>query len=207
CKELFRLLEKIYGTVIVKIEVASHSDAYTLFESLNNRGEKLTGVDLIKNKMLASLEQSDPGRIDHHFDEWNKLLSHLGDDANVQERFFRHFYNGFRNDLKTIVNVPVATRSNLIQIYEKLINYDAQDCLAQLGVSARQYSLLLADGKVEPSRGLECAFQNLVRVQGAPGYLLVLHLLVRKTELELVASLLTQIVLLLVRCFARRTVT
>ncbi|MFN9247611.1 MAG: DUF262 domain-containing protein [Planctomycetota bacterium] len=207
CKELFRLLEKIYGTVIVKIEVASHSDAYTLFESLNNRGEKLTGVDLIKNKMLASLEQSDPGRIDHHFDEWNKLLSHLGDDANVQERFFRHFYNGFRNDLKTVVNVPVATRSNLIQIYEKLINYDAQDCLAQLGVSARQYSLLLADGKVEPSRGLECAFQNLVRVQGAPGYLLVLHLLVRKTELELDASLLTQIVLLLVRFFARRNVT
>ena len=207
CKVLFELLEKIYRTVIVKIEVASHSDAYTLFESLNNRGEKLTGVDLIKNKMLASLEQVDPGRIDFHFEQWNKLLSHLGDDESVQERFFRHFYNGFRDTLKGIANVPVATRSNLIQIYEKLINHDAQDCLSQLGVAARQYALLLVDGKPDPSKRLEHALQNLVRVQGAPGYLLVMNLLVRRSELELDASCLTKIVWILVRFFARRNVT
>lgn len=207
CKELFGLLDKIYRTVIVKIEVASHSDAYKLFESLNNRGEKLTGVDLIKNKMLASLEHVDPGRIDFHFEQWNKLLSHLGDDGTVQERFFRHFYNGFRDKFKGIANVPVATRSNLIQIYEKLINHDAQDCLSQLGTAARQYALLLADGKPDPSKQLEHSLQNLVRVQGAPGYLLVMNLFVRRSELELDANCLTKIVWILVRFFARRNVT
>ena len=46
---------------LVKIEVASHADAYTLFESLNNRGMPLTAIDLIKNKLLARLEFIEPG--------------------------------------------------------------------------------------------------------------------------------------------------
>ena len=207
CREIFELLDKIYRTVIVKIEVASHSDAYTLFESLNNRGEKLSGVDLIKNKMLASLEKVDAGRIDFHFQQWNKLLTFLGEDDAVQERFFRHFYNAFRENLKGIASVPLATKSNLIRIYEKLINHDAKDCLSQLSTAAKQYGSLLSDGKTDPSKRLEHAIHNLARVQGAPGHLLVLNLLVRKTELELDANCLTKIVWLLVKFFARRNVT
>lgn len=207
CREIFELLDKIYRTVIVKIEVASHSDAYTLFESLNNRGEKLSGVDLIKNKMLASLEKVDAGRIDFHFQQWNKLLMCLGEDEAVHERFFRHFYNSFREDLKGIASVPLATKSNLIRIYEKLINHDAKDCLSQLSTAAKQYGSLLSDGKADPSKRLEHAIHNLARVQGTPGHLLVLNLLVRKTELELDANCLTKIVWLLVRFFARRNVT
>lgn len=207
CSEIFELLDKIYRTVIVKIEVASHSDAYTLFESLNNRGEKLSGVDLIKNKMLASLEKIDPGQIDAHFKQWNKLLAYLGEDEAVQERFFRHFYNGFRERLKAISNVPLATRSNLIRVYEKLINHDARECLSQLSTAAMHYGSLLPDGKADPSKRLEHAIQNLARVQGAPGHLLLLNLLVLEPELSLDAASLTRIVWLLVRFFARRNVT
>ena len=108
CTQLLKLLEKICQTVLVKIEVASHSDAYKLFESLNNRGEKLTGVDLIKNKMLACLEQNDKGRIEEHFDDWNKILGFLGEDESVQERFFRHYYHAFRDELRPIVQIPMA---------------------------------------------------------------------------------------------------
>lgn len=207
CKELLVFLDRILATVIVKIEVGSHADAYTLFESLNNRGEKLTGVDLIKNKMLASLEQSDPGQIEAHFDQWNALIAHLGSDETDQERFFRHFYNGFRSRLKEVVNVPVATGSNLIKIYEKLINHDARGCLSQLATAAQQYALLLADGQPDPSKKLEYAFLNLLRVQGAPGYLLALNLLVRQKELGLDAKRLTSIVGVIVRFFARRNIT
>ncbi len=207
CTEIFELLDKIYRTVIVKIEVASHSDAYTLFESLNNRGEKLSGVDLIKNKMLASLEKVDPGQIDAHFKQWNKILACLGDDETVQERFFRHFYNGFRERLKAISNVPLATKSNLIRVYEKLINHDPRECLSQLSTAAKHYGSLLPDGKADPSKRLEHAIQNLARVQGAPGHLLLLNLLVKESELSLNANSLTRIVWLLVRFFARRNMT
>ncbi|MCP6553657.1 DUF262 domain-containing protein, partial [Klebsiella pneumoniae] len=51
------LLDKVNASTLVKIEVASHSDAYTLFESLNNRGVPLTAIDLMKNKLLAKIEQ------------------------------------------------------------------------------------------------------------------------------------------------------
>ena len=93
---------------MVTIQVLSHSDAYILFASLNNRGMPLTAVDLIKNKLLARLESLEPGNIDHYYEDWNKLLSYFGDDYDIQERFFRHYYNAFREELKAIYQVPVA---------------------------------------------------------------------------------------------------
>ena len=126
---------------MVKIEVASHSDAYTLFASLNNRGLPLTAIDLIKNKLLAQLESNEPGKIDYYYRQWNKLLSYLGDDYGIQERFFRQYYNAFREELKTIYQVPVAIRSNLIQIYEKLINHDAKKSLQKILAAGHLYSL------------------------------------------------------------------
>src|SRR5690606_26724855 len=133
---IMAFLDKVSQACLVKIEVASHADAYTLFESLNNRGMPLTAIDLIKNKLLSRLETTEPGKVDHYFDVWNKLLGYLGDDYSVQERFFRHYYNAFKDPLNAPFRKdedkkkdplgPVATRSNLIQIYEKLINQDAK---------------------------------------------------------------------------------
>ena len=45
---IMAFLDKVSQACLVKIEVASHADAYTLFESLNNRGMPLTAIDLIK---------------------------------------------------------------------------------------------------------------------------------------------------------------
>ena len=89
--------------------------------------------------LLARLETIEPGKIDHYFTHWNKLLGFLGDDNAIQERFFRHYYNGFRDELKEIIQVPVATRSNLIQIYEKLINHDVKECMKNLVAADKQY--------------------------------------------------------------------
>ena len=35
---MFRILDKVNSAILVMIEVSNHADAYTLFESLNNRG-------------------------------------------------------------------------------------------------------------------------------------------------------------------------
>ena len=126
---IMEFLDKVSRACMVKIEVTSHADAYTLFESLNNRGMPLTAIDLIKNKLLAQLESVEPRKLDHYFGKWNRLLGYLEDDYAVQERFFRQYYNAFKDELKTVYQVPMATRSNLIQIYEKLINHDAKDFL------------------------------------------------------------------------------
>jgi len=204
---IMEYLEKVSHVCMVKIEVENHADAYTLFESLNNRGMPLTAIDLIKNKLLARLESIEPGKVDHYFEHWNRLLGHLGDDYAIQERFFRQYYNAFKDQLKEVHNVPLATRSNLIEIYEKLINHDAKDCLQKISAASRLYSLILSNNQDDALNGLEKPFKDLERIQGAPSYLLILHLLVRKDEIELTNARLKSTVELLVRFFVRRNLT
>jgi hypothetical protein len=204
---IMEFLDKVNHACLVKIEVASHADAYTLFESLNNRGMPLTAIDLIKNKLLARLESIEPGKVDHYFGHWNRLLGYLGDDYAIQERFFRQYYNAFKDQIKAVHQVPVATRSNLIQIYEKLINHDAKDCLQKISAAGRLYSLILSRNQDDALNGLEKPIKDLERIQGAPSYLLMLYLLVRKDELDLTNAHLTSIIELLVRFFVRRNLT
>lgn len=191
---IMEFLDKVSHACLVKIEVASHADAYTLFESLNNRGMPLTAIDLIKNKLLARLESIEPGKVDHYFEHWNRLLGYISDDYAIQERFFRQYYNAFKDQLKAVHQVPVATRSNLIQIYEKLINHDAKDYLQKISIAGRVYSLILSRNQDDALNGLEKPIKDLERIQGAPSYLLMLYLLVRKDELELTNAHLTSIV-------------
>lgn len=206
-KVVMELLDKITHACLVKIEVASHADAYTLFESLNNRGMPLTAIDLIKNKLLARLESMESGKVEHYFGDWNRLLGYLGDDYSTQERFFRQYYNAFKDELREVHQVPVATRSNLIQIYEKLIDDDAKGCLRKISDAGKLYSLILSRNQDDVLNRLEKPFKDLERIQGAPSYLLMLYLLVRKKELGLDNDHLRLIVDLLVRFFVRRNLT
>jgi uncharacterized protein with ParB-like and HNH nuclease domain len=214
---IMAFLDKVNQACLVKIEVASHADAYTLFESLNNRGMPLTAIDLIKNKLLARLETTDPGKVDHYFDVWNKLLDYLGDDYGVQERFFRHYYNAFKDQLNVPFRKdddkkkdplgPMATRSNLIQIYEKLINQDAKHLLQDIRSAGQLYALILARNTDETWEPLHKPLKDLDRIQGAPSYLLMLYLLVRREALGIDMAQLQEITRLLVCFFVRRNLT
>lgn len=214
---IMAFLDKVSQACLVKIEVASHADAYTLFESLNNRGMPLSAIDLIKNKLLARLETTEPGKVDHYFGLWNKLLDYLGDDYSVQERFFRQYYNAlkhqlnvpFRNDSdkKKDPLGPVATRSNLILIYEKLINQDAKHHLQALRSASQLYALMLARNTDETWALLDKPLKDLDRIQGAPSYLLMLYLLLKREMLGIGVAQLEEIAQLLVCFFVRRNLT
>lgn len=204
---LSELLDKVNAATLVKIEVASHSDAYTLFESLNNRGVPLTAIDLMKNKLLAKLEQVEPGSIDKSFVSWTKVMEALGDDYGVQERFFRQYYNAFKPELKEIVSVPVATKSNLIQIFEKLIAHDPKQFLQEMRSHSSWYEQIVGHCEVEGETKLTRLLQNLDRIQGAPSYLLLLMLFSKRETLGLSFSLIEQVVTLLINFFVRRNTT
>lgn len=201
------LLEKVNTATLVKIEVAGHSDAYTLFESLNNRGVPLTAIDLIKNKLLAVLESKDPGSIDKQYNRWKKVIDSLGDDYAVQERFFRQYYNAFKPDLKDVVSVPVATKSNLMQVYEKLIAHNAEDFLHAMIRLSNSYAQIVGYRAVPDQPKLSNLLLSLDRIQGAAAYLLLMVLMERKTELELQHEHLEQIVGFLIAFFVRRNTT
>lgn len=206
---VLEFLDKVNRALLVKIEVASYTDAYTLFEALNNRGMPLTAVDIIKNKLLAKLDSKEPGNIKYYSEHWNRLLAYLGDDYTVQERFFSQYYNAFRDDLKAVAHVPMATRSNLVQIHEKLINHDAKEYLQKIYNAGQLYSLILSknpDGNLKLSE-IEKPIQDLERIRGVPSYSLILYLLVRQNALELTNQHLASWIEILVCFFVRRNLT
>ncbi|MDH1628370.1 MULTISPECIES: DUF262 domain-containing protein [Shewanella] len=206
-KALSELIEKVNTATLVKIEVASHSDAYTLFESLNNRGVPLTAIDLIKNKLLARLESDDAGQIDKHFNSWMKVLGYLGDDYGIQERFFRQYYNAFKPKLKEIVSVPVATKSNLIQVYEKLISNDAGKFLQKMLKHSALYAQIIGNQSVPEQPALTNLLKDLERVQGVPSYLLLMLLFAKRETLDLSFEQIAQVTKLLIAFFVRRNTT
>jgi uncharacterized protein with ParB-like and HNH nuclease domain len=201
------LLEKVNKASLVIIEVATHSDAYTLFESLNNRGVPLTPIDIIKNKLPASFKGQNQNQIDLYYKKWNTLLDYLGDDYFVQERFFRQYYSAFRESLRGAPKDRIATRANLVKIYEKLIDSDESCFINNLLEAGKRYSFFLGLTKEDKYPKLSKPLLDLERIQGTPSYLLLLYLLANKDGINLSEDNLQQIVEKLTAFFVRRNLT
>ncbi len=205
---LLAFLGKVKDAVLVKIEVSNYAEAYTLFESLNNRGLPLTAVDLLKNKLLAQLGGQDEALLDAAAQQWEGLLKGLGDDYALQERFFRHYYNAHSQQLRQQPGrerlPPLVTKTNLMQVYEGLIGKDGQRArrfLDEVCAAGRHYARLLAP---EGDGELAQALAALVHVQGTPSYMLLLPLLERQQELGLADADVARLVRRLVGFFVRR---
>lgn len=211
---LLEVKRKVSKAVLVKIEVGSHAEAYTLFESLNNRGTPLTAIDLMKNLILARAERSGM-TCDDCFDDWQILLGYLTDDYSTQERFFRQYYNAFKNKLNEPFRTDgrrkkdplgyIATRSNLLSIFEELINRDLSGFMSDILACGKIYSqfILSNDDMTKYTNSLT----ELSRIQGAPSYLLLMYLFKKQTELQIQDGDLQDTINLLTRFFVRRNIT
>lgn len=205
---------KVKQAMLVKIEVSSHSDAYVLFESLNNRGTPLTAIDLMKNLIMARAESNNL-TIDDCFNRWQMLLSNLSDDYGIQERFFRQYYNAFKhrlnepfqtdNDRKKDPLGTVATRSNLLNILESLINKDLPAFLDDILLCGQIYSWLILQDSTETI--YRKALEDLDHIQGAPSYLLLMFLIRNKDGLGITEQEINQLINLLSKYFVRRNIT
>jgi hypothetical protein len=199
------IVGKVRRAIIVKIEVASASDAYVLFESLNNRGMPLTPIDLIKNTLLASSDAEGDEDIDEVFEIWSTLLENLGDSYNVQERFFRQFYAAFASELPTVRGVSAITRSNLIRVYETLIKQDRDGLVKRLAAAGVLYRRII--GTAQGDTELDRELMRLVRAQGTTAHIVLLYLLTYQDRLALTDADLTQITALLTNFMVRRHLT
>lgn len=215
---LLDICRLVCSAVVVQITVDSHADAYTLFASLNNRGVPLSAVDLIKNMLLGKVAGVDDGQLDYYFERWQEVLHNLGDDYKTQERFFRQNYDAFRRE----VNKPfigesgsqlplgsVATRSNLLKIYEKRMEADdgALKVLDELTENSALYSKIIGLDQESPDSELSHQLLELSRAQGVASYLMLLFLFKKQNQLELKDETLAFLVKLLVCFFVRRNLT
>lgn len=215
---LLDICRLVCSAVVVQITVDSHADAYTLFASLNNRGVPLSAVDLIKNMLLGKVAGVDDGQLNYYFERWQEVLHDLGDDYKTQERFFRQNYDAFRRE----VNKPfigesgsqlplgsVATRSNLLKIYEKRMESadGALKVLDELTENSALYSRIIGLDQESPDSELSHQLLELSRAQGVASYLMLLFLFKKQNQLELKDETLALLVKLLVCFFVRRNLT
>ena len=211
---LMEIKSKVFNAMLVKIEVSSHSDAYILFESLNNRGMPLTGIELMKNTIMARAEKFGMS-VDDCYDRWQKLLEYLTDDYQTQERFFRHNYNAFKDELNRPFRKEeqkkkdplgyLATKSNLLSIYEKLISTDLKEFLVEILKNGELYAQFINPERAKPL--WRVSLLNLMHIQAAPSYVLLLYLLKKQAVLEIDDKCIKRIIDLLVIYFVRRNVT
>ncbi|MPQ55155.1 DUF262 domain-containing protein [Duganella sp. FT27W] len=204
------LLEKLKSAILVKIEVQSHSDAFMLFESINNRGIPLSAIDIIKNNLLAELDKRPDYGIDRAFDEWKDLIELLPDPV-VQERFLRQLYNVF-NYLKRVEarGCSRATRSNLITIYDTLLRKRPVWLFHALQSQGKIYSALLnpAAAKDQWSEVTAANLQDLQRLGAAPAYAFLLWVSqVARSQVWDESKALSQMAWLLTKWFFWRNLT
>lgn len=209
---LFQIVRKFESVVLVGIEVDTNKDAYMLFESLNHRGVPLSALDLIKNTLIAQAEAS--LNADNAYEQWKQILSDVGqDDYAVQERFFRQYYNAFRDELnkpytssgKMYYLGYLATRTTLLDIYEKMIKSNYSTLLNDITEKAKKYSIIVNNSEDEYS--YTSALQNLARISGAPSYMLLLYILSNQKELALTDDNVNSVITILITFFVRRNLT
>jgi hypothetical protein len=209
-KALFSFFNRVKQSVLVKLEVENHTDAFVLFESLNNRGLPLTPIDLIKTNLLSTADKIPGLGIDLAYKTWAKWLEELGDDYGNQERFFRQFYNAFKTQWGlTQPSVSVATRSKLIGIYEALISKDLKTFIDQMNLATSAYGQILGNRQIDQNnnQGFDEGVKELPRAQGVPAFMLLLFLSVNSEDLGFDDKKMVEVTDFLVRFFVRRNLT
>lgn len=209
---LFYIVRKFQSAIMVGIEVDTNNDAYMLFESLNHRGIPLSALDLIKNTLISQAEKKSDA--DNSFDDWKQILTNVGqDDYSVQERFFRQYYNAFREELNKPYETPekkyyfgyLATRTTLLDIYEKMINQDYRRLLDDLLEKSKIYAVITNNS--EESYSYSSGLQDLARISGAPSYILLLYIISNQMRMGLSDEHLNAIIRMLITFFVRRNIT
>ena len=213
---LFNLVNRFKNAIIVFIQVDSHQDAYMLFESLNNRGVPLTAIDLMQN-LLISISDKD-NKSEDCYNNWIEIKNNISDEYSIQERFFRQYYNAFREELnKPFMNdnqskmfplAYLATKTTLMNIYQKLIERDYEKFIEDMMQASKVYAELINNTDEKPSYANNLL--DLSRIQGAPSYLLLLYLFLEKENLSWEISFeeeIKKIIDLLTLFFVRRNLT
>lgn len=116
----FRLVTEC--VVVLRITAHSHSNAYAIFESLNNRGIRLSQADLVKNELL---KVSMSGDLDEITDNWAEARENVDSSEVISLPEFLHFSYLSRhgkvkaNDLFENVKALLSSSANIASTYSR----------------------------------------------------------------------------------------
>lgn len=83
---LYRLINQ---SVVIRLDVSESKDAFKLFETINDRGLRLSKTDIVKNFVLGNASRLGDDHLKLARQKWAELVANL--DGVNSENFFRHF--------------------------------------------------------------------------------------------------------------------
>ena len=179
--KLIAFINKVLSVYIAPISTTTYSDAYKLFECINNRGVELSAIDIIKNLVFKEYTSKPCNTINTINETWQNILNNLG-DANNQTRFLRQYYNAFQYKVEIKQNsIAKATGSNIARIYEQLIRKDVDLLISEFTDKSGIYALLTQDELM--NKNLKKDLIRLKQVSFAPAYTFLMYLF-NKTQNE-----------------------
>jgi uncharacterized protein DUF1524/uncharacterized protein DUF262 len=99
-KYLFELVDYMREKVgVVKLVVPSDDMAYTMFETLNDRGLELSPLDLVKNHMFARAAEHSPARIKVMEARWAQMMQILSSARS--DHFLKAFWTSRHGRIRT----------------------------------------------------------------------------------------------------------
>lgn len=131
-KDIFDFLKFIRDNVkIVKLTVENEANAYTVFETLNDRGLALSSLDLIKNHLFG--KANNPLVLNQIQRKWIQMMTHL---QSVKSEDFLKTYWTSRNGR---IQVP-----KIFPAFKKTVrnSQNADDIVSDMLLSAEQFSAI-----------------------------------------------------------------
>lgn len=140
---------------ILEITMFSEEDAYVLFETLNERGLRLTPSDLLKSFTLRMAETEDQKKVKEVLAQWDETVNKLGDFPFT--KFLRHYL---------LAAQPSKVQAKKIfkffaQIVKDYGQGGAERNLRELNEAADVYARLLIESATQNDSKLDQVLANI----------------------------------------------
>lgn len=121
----------INNTIVVRLDTEKAKDAYKLFETINNRGLKLSPTDIIKNFLLGHASAVDEKTLKKIRGYWKSVIVSL--DGIETDNFFRQYLMGILQRKVTVSKLifefkkyylTTVKESNILPEYKLYNNFE-----------------------------------------------------------------------------------
>lgn len=108
--DLYEFVHKLTNnTFVIRLDVADAKDAYKLFETINNRGLKLSPTDIIKNFLLGHASLIEENTLEEVKKYWTEVIINL--DGIKTDDFFRQYLSYLLKKKITASNIVVEFKN------------------------------------------------------------------------------------------------
>ncbi|ERB51519.1 hypothetical protein N806_09975 [Rhodococcus sp. P27] len=167
-QQLDEIRDAILESEVVYINVEDRKNAFTIFETLNDRGKSLTVLDLVKNLLFAEIASSDEDSSERAWSQILEMLDDLTFEGMTPDVFLYYAWNSkhhARNSSADTVEQARLRRSIADQI-ESSNDRDAaaRDLIIGLQTDAKILAglnqTLSSNGSPDPWRGLDTTWRR-----------------------------------------------